>query len=134
MRKTICSLSRKSLIGTLIVVTTMAMSLPPNGWAMIAPAQVTNEIHQSNDKRMEDLKTIQIALESKLIRQRLTEFKLTPEQINTRLNQLSDEQVHQTAMQIRTVNPGGDGGLGILVSLLVIGILVLLFVYLFKRV
>ena len=101
---------------------------------MIAPAQVTSQVHDKNATRADDLKTIQTALESKMIRQRLTEFKLTPDQINTRLNQLSDEQIHQTAMQIRTVNPGGDGGLGILVSLLVIGILVLLFVYLFKRV
>src|ERR1019366_10536441 len=67
------------------------------------------------------------SLESKMVRQRLSEFKLTPEQVNQRMSQLSDAQVHQVAMQIRTMNPGGDGGLGILVALLVIGILVLLF-------
>ena len=128
-----CSLSRKSLIGTLIIVTTMAMSLPPKGWAMLAPAQVTNDVHETNSTRAADLKTIQTALESKIIRQRLTEFKLTPEQIESRLSQLSDKQVHQTAMQIRTVNPGGDGG-GILITVLVIAILVALFMYVFKRV
>ena len=129
-----CSFSKKSFIGALVLVTTMAMTMPPNGWAMLAPAQVTNKAYDSNSARTSDLKTIQMALESKLIRQRLTEFKMTPEQINSRLGQLSDEEIHQTATQIRSVNPGGDGGLGILVSLLVIGILVLLFVYLFKRV
>ncbi len=104
------SFSRKSLIGTLIVVTTMAMALPPKSWAMIAPAQSAGEVHGTNDARAADLKTIQTALESKMIRQRLAEFKLSPEQINNRLSKLSDAQVHQTAMQIRKVNPGGDGG------------------------
>jgi len=127
-----CSLTRKSLIGTLIIVTTMAMTLPPNGWAMLAPAPGPIEMQQANDARTADLKTIQTALESKMIRQRLAEFKLSPEQINTRLSQLSDSQIHQTAMQIRSVNPGGDG-LDVVVTLLVIGILVLMFMWLFKR-
>lgn len=128
------SFSKSSLIGTLIIVTTMAMALPPKSWAMIAPAQVSDAVHGTNDARVADLKTIQTALESEIIRQRLAEFKLSPEQINNRLSKLSDAQVHQTAMQIRTVNPGGDSGLGIIVTLLVIGILVALFMYVFKRV
>ena len=134
MQKKRCSFSRKSLIGTLIVVTTMAMAFPQKGWAMLAPAQVSNGVYEPNDTRAADLKTIQLALESKLIRQRLAEFKLSPEQIDNRLSKLSDDQVHQAALQIRTAHPGGDAGLGILSSLLVIGILVLLFVYLFRRV
>ena len=128
-----CSLLKKYLIGTLIVVTTMAMSSPPNAWAMIAPAQVTDVVHGTNDTRAADLKSIQTALESKMIRQRLTELKLSPEQINNRLSKLSDAQVHQTALQIRTVNPGGDGG-DFLITALVIAILVALFMYVFKRV
>lgn len=134
MQKKRCSFSKKSLIGTLILATTMAMTLPPQGWAMLAPAQVTSGVHDTNATRAADLKTIQVALESKMVRQRLTELKLTPEQIDSRLSKLSDAQIHQTATQIRAVNPGGDAGLGILVTLLVVGILVLLFVYLFKRV
>jgi len=133
MQKKSCSFSRKSLIGTLIIVTTMTMAMPPKGWAMIAPADGASAVQQTSDARAADLKTIQAALESKLIRQRLTEFKLSPEQIDARLGQLSDAQIHQTAMQIRTVNPGGDGGLSLIASLLVIGILVLMFVWLFKR-
>ena len=124
----------RSLIGTVMIATTLAMTLPPQGWAMLAPTELMTTAAHHDASRTEDLKTIQATLESKIVRQRLGEFKLTPEQINQRMAQLTDAQVHQVAMQIRTVNPGGDGGFGIIVALLVIGILVLLFVYLFKRV
>jgi len=133
MKKNRCSISKKTLIGTLIVVTTMAMALPQNSWAMLAPAQTANELHQTGSLRADDLKTIQTALESKIIRQRLTGFNLTPEQIDSRLAKLSDAQLHQTAQQIRTVNPGGDAG-GFLISVLVIVILVGLIMYIFKRI
>jgi hypothetical protein len=125
---------KNSLIGTLMIATTLAMTVPPQSWAMLAPTNVISAIPSESLLRAQDLKTIQATLESKMVRQRLSEFKLTPEQINQRMSQLTDAQVHQVAMQIRTINPGGDDGLGIIVGLLVIGILVLLFVYLFKRV
>ena len=37
------------------------------------------------------------------------------------------------AMRIRTLNPGADDGGDVIITVLVIGILVLLFVYLWKR-
>jgi len=127
-------LLKRSLIGTLMIATTLAMTQPPQAWAMLAPADTLSVVPSAGASREADLKTIQTTLESKMVRQRLSEFKLTPEQVNQRMSQLTDAQVHQLAMQVRTINPGGDGGLGIIVGLLVIGILVLLFVYLFKRV
>jgi len=134
IQKTSFALSKKTFIGTLIIATTLTMTLPPQGWAMLAPTQAINAAPSPSVSRAEDLKTIQATLESKVVRQRLSEFKLTPEQIDQRMFRLTDGQVHQLAMQIRNLNPGGDAGLGIIVGLLVIGILVLLFVYLFKRV
>ena len=81
MQKKKCSLSRKSLIGTLIIATTLAMSFPQNGRAMLVPTQGVSDGHQLHDTRAADLKTIQTALESKIIRQRLTELKLSPDQM-----------------------------------------------------
>jgi len=134
IEKTSLAAFKNGLIGTLVIATTLAMTLPPQGWAMLAPANLMSAVSGKSASRDEDLKTIQSTLESRIVRQRLSEFKLTPEQVNQRMSQLTDAQVHQVAMQIRTINPGGDAGLGIIVGLLVIGILVLLFVYLFKRV
>ncbi len=127
------SLTIRLLAETLIFATTLAMAQPPKGWAMLAPAEVTNAGSEMSAMRTADIKTVQSALESKIIRQRLGELKLSPDQISSRLTQLSDAQVHQLASQIRAVNPGGDGGLGIVIALLVIGILVVFFVYVLKR-
>jgi hypothetical protein len=129
-----CSFSKKTLVGMLVLAMTAAMGFPSEGWAMIAPPQLSGDAAEVGDARATDLKTIQTALESKVLRQRLMELKLTPEQINARMSRLSDAQVHQAAAQIRTVSPGGDGGLGTVVTILVIGVLVVLFMYLFKRV
>ena len=123
-----------SFIAVLIVATTMALTLPPKGWALLAPARMSGTVDSMNSARREDLKIIQKTLESKILRQRLQDFGLTPEETQARMNRLSDAQVHQLAMQAQRLNPGGDAGLGILVFLLVVGILVLLFVYLLKRV
>ena len=124
----------KVLAETLIFAVTLAMACPPKGWAMLAPPEVSNAGGETGAMRAADLKTVQAALENKIIRQRLGELKLSPEQINSRLTKLSNAQVHQLASQIRAVSPGGDGALGIIIALLVIGVLVVLFVYLFKRV
>src|SRR5439155_21128448 len=121
-------------IAVLIVATTMALTLPPKGWALLAPAHMSDIVGSLHSARSEDLRVIQKTLESKILRQRLQDFGLTPEETQARLNRLSDAQVHQLAMQATHLNPGGDAGLGILVTLLVLGILVLLFVYLLKRV
>jgi hypothetical protein len=134
IKKIAVALLKHSFIGTLMIATTLAMTMPPQSWAMLAPTNVINAAPSESLSRAQDLKTIQSTLENKMVRQRLSEFKLTPEEINQRMSKLTDAQVHQLAMQIRTINPGGDAGLGIIVALLVIGILVLLFVYLFKRV
>jgi hypothetical protein len=125
---------KTSLIAFLIAATTLSMTLPVQGWALLAPVQGSVRTMADDAARKQDLATVQKALESKILRQRLQDFGLSPEETNRRITQLSDSQVHQLAMQAQKLNPAGDGGLGLLVALLVIGILVLLFIYLFKRV
>jgi hypothetical protein len=66
----------------------------------------------------------------KMVGQRLKELGFTPDEIQSRLNQLSDPQVHQLAMQIDNLNVGGNDALGILVALLVIAILVVILIWL----
>lgn len=120
----------KVLIGTLSLAVAVTLSEPPKGWAMLAPAEAPKAAAGDAAAEQRDRETIQAALESKVVRQRLTELKLTPEQIDARMKQLSKAEVHQAATQIRTVNPGGDA----ITYVLVVGILVLLFVHLLRRV
>lgn len=99
---------------------------------MLAPLEVVSPPAASAAQRAVDIKTVQSALESKILIERLKNFGLTESEIKSRLSQLSDKEVHQLATQIHAVNPGGDGG--VIVGLLVVAVLVLLIVFLVKRV
>ena len=76
-----------------------------------------------------DLQTVQAALETKLLRQRLIDLGFTPEEVGARIAQLSDQQIHQVAQRLDEVRVGQDG-FGIFIGLLVIAGLVWLIYYL----
>ena len=79
--------------------------------------------------RAADLAMIQSALESKILRQKLMDYGLSPEETMLRVNKLTDEQVHQLATHSDSLQAGGDAGSFIL-GLLIIALLVLLLVFL----
>ena len=120
-----------AMIWTLVITTFVLGWFPPEGRAMLAPA--TTSVTVSDPSRVEDLQRIQRVLENKIVQQRLADYGLTPEEIQDRLTRLSDSQLHQLAAQIDALMPGGDGGLGIVIALLVIAILVVILVYILNH-
>ena len=80
--------------------------------------------------RTADLATLQTALEQKMVKERLANLGLTHDEIQTRLGQLSDQQLHNVARQLDDLKVGGDSGIGIVVGILVIAILVVLLIQL----
>ncbi len=75
----------------------------------------------SNQNRIQDLEKVQRVLEHKLIRQRLEDLGLSAEEAHARLDRLSDAQLHQLAMQIESLIPGGlERELGIILTVLLI--------------
>jgi hypothetical protein len=75
--------------------------------------------------RASDLEKIQKLLETKAVSKRLQQLGLAQGDIQKRLSQLSDQQIHQIALQLDDLKIGGDG-LGIIIALLIIAILVVL--------
>jgi hypothetical protein len=116
------------LITTLILAVALLPVTQAQTQAMLAPANTVKNAPQID--RAQDLKLIQSTLESKLLKQRLHALGLTDEEIQTRLSNLSDSEVHQLASQIRSVHPAG----GVLVGILVVVVLVLLIIFLAKRI
>ena len=117
------SLFVQSIVWTLVFTTFMMGWFPPESTAMLAPADF-------GLNRLEDLQKVQRVLESKMVQQRLEDVGLTADEIQGRLARLSDAQLHQMANQLDALMPGGDGGLGIVVALLVIAILAVILIYL----
>jgi ribose 1,5-bisphosphokinase PhnN len=79
-------------------------------------------IPESGMDRVEDLRTVQHVLETKVAQQRLRDLGLSREEIDARLDRLSDAQLHQVATQINSLLPGGgiDGVLGTILTVLLI--------------
>lgn len=74
--------------------------------------------------RSADIDTIQRVLESKAVTEKLKDAGLSMDEIKSRLDKLSDAELHQFAVQVDSLYPGGDG-LGFVIGVLVIVILVL---------
>ena len=120
----------KQTMTWMLVVTTLTIGIwPPDTMAMLAPALSLENVSSSDPTRTADLQKIQSVLESKVIRQRLEDFGLSPEEIHAKLERLSDDQLHQFATEIDAIIPAGNG-LGIVIALLVIAILAVILVYL----
>ena len=118
----------KSICLTLVLSVTCLATLQPRAEAMLVPASAIT-INAQTD-RPADLQTIQKTLESKILREKLHALGLSDTEIQARLSRLSDSEVHQLASQIKGVNPAG----GILIGLLIAVVLVLLIIYLLKRI
>ena len=118
----------RALLFALMFTTTLVCSLHTGARAMIAPAAPASG---GGAERAADMRVVQTALESKALRQRLKDHGLTDREIETRLSRLSDSQIHSLAKRIDAVAPGGDASL---IGILFVLLLVLLIVYLAKRV
>jgi hypothetical protein len=84
---------------------------------------------QSQMSRATDLEKIRKVLEVKMIRERLNALGFSHEEIQTKLTQLGDEQVHQLALKLDELNVGGDGAEAVII-ILFLAILVVLIIYL----
>jgi len=78
--------------------------------------------------RTEDLCKVQKVLELKMVKQRLEALGLSEGEIQKRLSQLSDEQIHTIALNLEQLRVGGQ--LEVIIALLVIAILVVLLIQL----
>ncbi len=109
-----------------LVLAMFIIGITPRVYAGFSPSEVMS---LSPVDRAADLQKIQTVLEMKMISERLRALGFTSEEIQKRLGQLSDQQVHQFALQLDDLKVGGDG-LGIIIALLVIAILVVILIYL----
>jgi hypothetical protein len=127
------SLKKSFLAAVLAGVMSFHPGLLNWAFAMHIPAPESVQPAVAGVNAAHDRETVQRFLEQKVVRDRLAQLGLSDAQASQRLALLSDEQMHQVALHIDKEAPAGDGS-GAVISVLVIGILVLLFVYLLKRV
>ncbi len=103
-----------------LVITVFFFSLPSQGWAMFIPSGP-----ETTSAKQSDLITIQKTLESRVIKQRIMDYGLTPEEAMARISSLSDGQIHEFAKNLDSLQAGGDG-VDALIFLVLVAILVVL--------
>jgi hypothetical protein len=110
-----------------LVVAMLVIGITPRVYAGFAPSEV---LGLSPADRATDLQKVRQFLEMKVVRERLKELGYAPEEIQSRLSQLNDEQVHQLALKLDDLKVAGDSALGIVIALLIIVILVIVIIQL----
>ncbi|MBI5493069.1 MAG: PA2779 family protein [Deltaproteobacteria bacterium] len=82
--------------------------------------------------RAADIDRVQRVLESKLVSEKLSQAGLSMTEIKSRLDKLSDTELHSFASQLDSLYPGGDA-LGVVIAILIIVILVMVILKLADR-
>jgi hypothetical protein len=97
-------------------------SAPPPVHAALIGSQLSDG--QVVSQRSADLDTVRQALEHELVAQRLADYGFSKEEVQLKLQTLSDAQLHQLASVSDNLAEGADG-LGVVVTILVIILLVI---------
>ena len=108
-----------------LVVAMFVIGITPRVYAGFSASEA---VGFSAIDRASDLGKIQNAIETKMIGERLKQIGLTPDEIQKKLSQLGDQQIHQLAQQLDELRVGGDSGwvaFGIVIGLAAIAILVI---------
>ena len=105
-----------------LVAAMFIISIAPKVDAGFSPSEI---LALSQVERTADLQKIQKVLEVKAVSERLKQFGLTQDEIQTRLVSLSDQQIHQVAVQLDDLKIGRGDALGLIIALLVIAVLVI---------
>jgi len=116
-------------ISCYLVVAMIVMGLVPRVYAGLSPSEV---IGLSRVDRSTDLVKIQKILETKMIRERLEKLGFSQNEIQKRLGQLSDQQIHQLALTLDELKVGGNGEVVIIILLAVV-LAVVLYLWLTGR-
>jgi len=105
-----------------LVIAMFIIAIAPRVDAGLAPSEV---IQLASVERSADLQKIRQTLEMKAVGERLTQLGLASEEVQQRLSSLSDQQIHQIALQLDDLKIGQSDALGVIIALLVIIVLVI---------
>ena len=111
---------KRSLIGYLATAIVILTTVPADVHAMFLPSAAPLAQGSFSPDRQQNIDKIQKLLESRVISQRLSDLGFSEKDVSSRLDRLSDEQVHYFASHLEGIQTGGDAGLGIVIALLVI--------------
>jgi len=130
MRPNLKELLKRSLIGYLAAATVILTMIPADVHAMFLPSSVQLSQDNSSSDRQQNIGRLQELLESRLISQHLSDLGFSQKEVSSRLDRLSDEQIHYFASHLEGLQTGGDAGIIIVIVLLLVAVLAVVFLQL----
>jgi len=109
-----------------LVVAMFVIGITPRVYAGFSPSEAISAL--SSD-RFSDLEKIRKTLEMKMVRERLVALGFTPDEIEKRVTQLSDHQIHELALQLDELQVGGASGWAVVIIVLLIIVVVGIIIY-----
>jgi len=116
------------IVACYLVMVMFVLGITPRVFAGFSPSEAVSIL---NFDRSSDIDKIRKVLEMKMVRERLKNFGFTPDEIEKKLIQLDDQQIHQLALNLDELKVGSsDVWVWVLVILLLaaIGLIVYLVV------
>ena len=114
------------MISCYLVVAMFVLGITPRLYAGFSPSEAVSIL---TFDRSSDLEKIRKVLEMKMVRERLKDFGFTPNEIEKKLSQLDDQQIHQLALSLDDLKVGGSGLAWVLVIIILIAIGVIVYFY-----
>jgi len=102
-----------------LVMAMFVLGITPRVFAGFSPSEAVSIL---NFDRSSDIDKIRKVLEMKMVRERLKNFGFTPDEIEKKLIQLDDQQIHQLALNLDELKVGGNTWVWVLVILLLAAI------------
>jgi hypothetical protein len=111
----------------LVLVSFAQVSLISNiGHASIVDSKMIMSKFNESGTREIDEKKVRRMLENKILSKRLKSYGLSNEEIYSKIEAMSDEQVHQLASLSDSIPAGGDAGAAALIVIVVIAVAIIL--------
>jgi hypothetical protein len=117
--------SWKKYVASYLVIAMFIIGVTPRVYAGFSPSEAISIL---SFDRSSDLEKIRKVLEMKMVREKLKDLGFTPNEIENRLSQLTDPQIHQLALNLDELQVGGSG-LAVLIVILLIVIIAGVVIY-----
>jgi len=124
-----------NLILILAIITSLlsSASMSITAEAAIIKSQIIGNQGAKSSREINE-KKVRRALENKIVYEKLKSYDLSKKEIESKIDKMNDEQIHQLAILSDKLTAGGDGLATAAVLVLVVFVIVLLFLMVTKRI
>ncbi len=124
-----------NLILILAIITSLlsSASLSITAEASIIKSQIIGTEGAKSSREINE-KKVRRVLENKIVYEKLKSYDLSKKEIESKIDKMNDEQIHQLAILSDKLTAGGDGLATAAVLVLVVFVIVLLFLMVTKRI